>query len=235
MSTENTVNTASFALKEILEGIAEGLNEAQEALREQPPYDAFGRPNTIYQLPYLDFSLKVTSEFETTETTASDSGGSPLYARRLRFKSLTPQKSGSSSSTTDVEIHSTISGRFVASMPNEGLPQTIIQVKTEIKDAFSDPVLVKLDISVGNAAGEALVGSIVELNFDEETSVTLNSGNVLPTEDYPAFDQGEIRTGADGLASATVSIKKSLYDAGNYFVITANVGNVTKSISISNN
>jgi hypothetical protein len=63
MSTPS-INT--LALQEILLGIADGLTDAQHQLRTMAPYDEYGRPNTLYQVPYLDFQLQVTSEFETT-------------------------------------------------------------------------------------------------------------------------------------------------------------------------
>ena len=60
-------NKNALALHEILLSIADSLNVAQHELRSMPPYDEYGRPNTMYQLPYLDFSLEVNSEM-TNET-----------------------------------------------------------------------------------------------------------------------------------------------------------------------
>jgi hypothetical protein len=40
-------NITAFALQDILEGIADGLSDAQRHLRDIAPYDTFGRPNTI--------------------------------------------------------------------------------------------------------------------------------------------------------------------------------------------
>ena len=61
----------SLALHEIVLSIADSLNEAQQQLRSMPPYDEYGRPNTLYQLPYLDFNLEVISQFESTQTSGT--------------------------------------------------------------------------------------------------------------------------------------------------------------------
>jgi hypothetical protein len=50
-------NIHSLALQDILLSIAEGLNKAQNELNNMQPYDEYGRPNTIYHVPYLDFNL----------------------------------------------------------------------------------------------------------------------------------------------------------------------------------
>ena len=96
MSTNPTTQT-TFALQDILLGVADSLNEAQQALRDVEPYDSFGRPNTVYQLPYLDFSLKVTSEFETSETTQSDQ--TPKKA--IRFGAVREANTNSSTSSSN--------------------------------------------------------------------------------------------------------------------------------------
>ncbi|MGD1847500.1 MAG: hypothetical protein ACFB10_19095 [Salibacteraceae bacterium] len=98
----STSTNNSFALQEILLGISDSLNEAQEALRDVAPYDAYGRPNTTYQLPYLDFDLKVTSEFETQTTTT---GASENKRQAVRFGAVRqPAANGPGSSTSKTEV-----------------------------------------------------------------------------------------------------------------------------------
>jgi hypothetical protein len=60
----------SLALQDILLSMAEALNKAQNELNNMAPYDEYGRPNTIYHVPYLDFNLQVVTEFENTSSSA---------------------------------------------------------------------------------------------------------------------------------------------------------------------
>lgn len=220
------VSTTTFALQDILMGIADSLNEAQEALRSAPPYDALGRPNTLYQLPYLDFSLKVTSEFESEQS--ADPEADPRKA--IRFRSV-KEVATTKNTSSRTEILSTISGRFVASVPNEGLPQTIIDVRA------INPVVTKdgyyqydLEVQLSNAAGEKLIDSVVEFNFDEDASAALNASQTLS---LPLFSTSEVKTDATGIARSSVKLHAEAFDKGTWYIITVNNGTVNKSISLS--
>lgn len=219
-----TIHATTFALQDILLGLAEGLNEAQQQLREQQPYDAFGRPNTMYQLPYLDFQLQVTSEFESVT-----SGDANESKNLLRFQPARPVTTGT---TARMEIFSTISGRFVATLPNEGAPQTVIRISTETPQLTGVYYEVKMNIEIGNAAGEKLSGVVVEINFDVDTMQLLNG---VPHTTTPELPVGEVITGTEGKASAIVRIAKADFTSGKFTVISANTGPVIKTISISNN
>jgi multidrug efflux pump subunit AcrA (membrane-fusion protein) len=238
---DSTVN--SYALHDILLGIAESLNEAEQQLRNQPPYDAFGRPNTIYQLPYLDFNLQVTTEFESIDTveTTGDAGTtatSDKYERRMLY-SPAPRETATAKSSSDsnrTEIYSSISGRFVANVPNEGLPQVILlTTRTEV-DATTDPTEPTFSISatVSNAASELLPNTKVEFNFDEARTLKLNSEVALSAP--PAISIGEVITGSDASATVWVILPAAEYADTDeiFFVFILNVGPVTKLISISN-
>lgn len=213
-------NITAFALQDILEGIADGLSDAQRNLRDIAPYDSFGRPNTIYHVPYLDFSLQVTSEFQTV----TDDNNKTRSVLKFSPAKLT------SSNTSKTEIFSSVTGRFVATVPNEGLPQTIIQVKT------AEPVLdgsiykIELEAEVKNSVGEKLPGSTVEFNFDEDTTLEINGGIVVTA---PTFDIAELSTDVDGIAKSTVNIPQSEFDAGQFYVLSVNIGTVSKSVSLS--
>lgn len=228
MSTQPAKNT-TFALQDILLGIAESLNEAQQALRDAPPYDALGRPNTMYQLPYLDFNLKVTSEFESEQAQTAEE--QPRKA--IRFRSAKEVATTKNNTSARTEILSTISGRFVAAVPNEGLPQTIIQVKNGAASVTQDGYYQQeLEVQLSNAAGERLVDSIIEFNYDAEASAALNQGTII---DEPAviFAKSEVKTDSNGLAKTSISMLNMQIDQGRYFIININSGTVNKSISIS--
>lgn len=214
----------SFYLQDILLGIVDGLKEAHDRLRNLPPYDAYGRPNTLYQIPYMDFNLQVTTEFEVVTTESSTA------KTNLRFLAAP----STVNSSNKVEVFSSISGRFVAVLPNDGLPQISLAVEIAPNaDEISapDPTWIKFDltVTVSNAAGEKLTGSTVEFNFAQELSLQMSNTTTLQT---PIFDFGEVRTNANGVAKNLVKIHRSQYNGGAFFILVVNVGTVSQQISI---
>jgi len=214
------IDITAFALQDILEGIADGLSDAQRTLRDIAPYDSFGRPNTIYQVPYLEFNLQVTTEFQTvTEDEVA-------IRSQLKFK---PAKltSGTKSKT---EIFSSVSGKFVATVPNEGLPQTVILIKT------TEPVIVganyeiEVEAEVKNTVGEKFTDATVEFNFDADTSNELSPTDIIAA---PTFSIAEVSTDVDGLATTVVTIPSTEFDEGKFYVINVNIGTVSKTVSLS--
>lgn len=232
MSTQNT----SITLKEILLGISESLNEAQHQLRNAAPYDEYGRPNTLYTLPYLDFTLQVETELETTSTTDgtyNQSTGYGKYAMTEMPYSPAPVMtyrpvSKTSSSTESDKITSSISGRFVAVMPNEGLPQLIIEAipkQTNISNMYD------IEVAVFNSAGEKIPGALVEFNYNKDKTILLNTNSVL-NHHTNFVKQGEVTTDVNGLAINTIQIDATDYDAKSTIQIDINVGTVFTKISI---
>jgi hypothetical protein len=225
MSSTPSINTV--ALQEILLGLADGLNDAQRKLRSMAPYDEYGRPNTLYQVPYMDFTLQVTTEFQSVVESSGVSTAKVLFQ-------TAPKSSTTSTTTNNVEIFSSISGRFVAVLPNDGLPQTVIQVITNTPVADGSFYDIKLDVYLSNTAGEKLVNSLVEFNYDDLASQPFNTGLPAGPAIMPTFSEAEVYTDANGLCSTVVTLKKSEYDSGRFFLFTVNSGPVVKTISINN-
>lgn len=240
MSTQAKKN--ALALHEILVSISDSLNEAQNQLRNMPPYDQYGRPNTLYQLPYLDFSLEVISEIDTQSQSKPKDNSShkslskpeatsfnKVHAVRdyqfvrtqaLLFKPVTPTNKNNSSSN---KITSTISGRFVAIMPNEGLPQVFLSLQAESKDG-THKLIAKLQL----ATGEPVVGQKVELNFDANNTYALNESTSGKAEFSP---KNEGFTNAKGQFETNVTITGVA--SGKTFVFVANSGTIFKSVAIT--
>lgn len=214
------IELTTMALHDILEVLAEGLNDAQNQLRSMPPYDAFGRPNTMYQLPYLDFNLQVTTEIEITTTTEN------VEKRILRF---TPAPISQNTSNVKTEVFSTISGRFLATFPNEGLPQMVLEVKTGTPKKGDAGYDTEIEVMVGNTSGERHVNSKVEFNYDPELTKSMNATAVSGT---PIITVGEVYTSIDGKSTSVFKIPSADYEAGKIFVFVINVGTVEKIISI---
>ena len=209
---------AGLALQDILDGIADGLNEAQQSLRNRAPYDEYGRPNTIYQLPYLDFNLQVTSQFDSYLNQDNHE------QKIMRFA---PAKESLVTTRAKTEIFSTISGRFVATTPNEGLPQTILEIQTTEPKKRYAKYEVAVTVNVRNAAFENLIDSKVEFNFDEDLTTALNTVDELPT-----ITDGEVYSNREGVANTSIKIPVSDFDKGHIYVFNINVGNVHKTVSI---
>ncbi len=218
----STTTTNSLALHEIVLSIADSLNEAQETLRSVSPYDEYGRPNTLYHVPYLDFNLEVISQFETSQTGSSGGNG-------IRF---TPFRSTETTTKNQGVITSNISGKFVAAMPNEGLSQVLLQgsaVANEVTGTYASYTLTVKAIQPNN---EFIAGQRIELNFDATTSSGINSGiNVIAPvfmDSKDGFTKSE-----DGSFSVKVRLGLTDYNAGRTFIFKANSGTQFTSIAIS--
>ena len=236
----------SLALHEILLSIADSLNVAQHQLRSMTPYDEYGRLNTLYQLPYLDFSLEViseaVSEIETT-TEPNKAISNPEFIRTTAFRTKNkitkqsrqalayrlpaPSQNKTTNNSASNKITSTISGRFVAVMPNEGVPQVFIVMDTE-KVSTTE---YKLKVKLTYATNEPVVGQKVEINFDEATSLTLN--DTATTITPPLFSPSkEGFTKGDGVYETSITIESS--DVNKTIIFVANSGTIFTSVAISN-
>jgi hypothetical protein len=225
--------SSALTLKEILLGITDSLNQAQHKLRNMAPYDEYGRPNTMYQIPYLDFNLQVTSEFEnipqTTEEAVINHTAIPQKQAAMLFR---PAKPKSQSSNTSTEVVSTISGRFIATIPNEGVPQIILRCNYQTPTLAPSGTVyeVALEVAIENAAGEKMSGMRVEYNFNEDKTTLIN-GVAVTTP--PTFDTQELLTDGNGIAQNTVYLDAVDYNSGKTLFFDINAGTMLKKISIS--
>ncbi|MNJ83957.1 hypothetical protein D3C87_13890 [compost metagenome] len=234
MSSSTTIN--SLALHEIVLSIADSLNEAQDQLRSMPPYDEYGRPNTLYQIPYLDFNLEVISQFESAQTGSPSPpilrGGTlsqmapPVGA--LRF---IPFRSTETTSKNLGSITSNISGRFVAVMPNEGLPQFSLTGAGDVGGSDSTFTYLRVTFKLLQANNEPVVGQRVEINFDKDTSFSFNSNQAVGTPVFSSDKDGY--TNIHGIFEAKCKVNTVDFYNGKTFVFVANSGSQFSSISIS--
>lgn len=245
-----SIETNALSLHEILLSISDSLNKAQNQLRNMPPLDEYGRPNTLYQLPYLDFNLEVISQFTspasdkastTTSTTttpvvttpSSPTLESPKTIAQLPSTNLirfTPFLATDYSKLNTNKVTSTISGRFVAIPPNEGLPQ--VYISCQAKQSATTPTQFDIVVKLQYATADPLAGQRVEVNFDQATSLGINGIELTAAPVFLGMKDGF--TDGNGEFKTTVSVDNTDFYAGRTMIFVANSATVFSSVAISN-
>jgi hypothetical protein len=258
-------NIHTLALQDILLSIAEGLNKAQNELNNMAPYDEYGRPNTIYHVPYLDFNLQVVTEFENTTAPAQAAAVDPMAATQKVLKAGAAKKTAAkaamaavaapaagtalvqprsflrftpvhvvapvnSATKSTAKIESSISGRFVAVVPNEGLPQIFIISEATTPAISSGMYKFSIKVQVKNASNEVMANTRVEFNFD---AVTSNSLSTVPIANKPMFSKNEGLTDKDGRVDVDIALNATDYNNRSTFCFVINTSNIQKTISVS--
>ncbi len=175
MPVTDAARVSADAISALLGGLADALTDAQQAMADLPPADAFGRPLPGYRIPELDF----TFEIEMVQGAAA-------------FWDMRPAASGTPRGT----ISSTIAGKIVAVPPNAGLPETRIEA---VQDGDA------LAIRVTDAAGAILAGATVELEIDPEASAAIYAKTPTGAARLSLLGAQRVRTGPDGTASVALS------------------------------
>ena len=192
-------------LETVLVGLADSLTEAQEQLSDTPPLDSFGRPNPQYRLPYLDFEIGFRLVTQTTQD------------GRRAFLFFKP----TGSSTSNNEVTSRISGRFVAIPPGEGMPLPMLSLTVTGSGATR-----QLTLQAANTSGEALAGATVQLNVDVATSQALSATAGVPDPRIAGnvtFTSAVLTTDPVGQASTEVTLGDQLRTEA-VVLITAELG-----------
>ena len=207
------------SIEDTLLALATGIREAQEALNETPPLDAYGRPLPTYHVPYLDF--EITARIETLK----QPDGRTIFSLRL------PRIGQAGTAGKDAqELTSKLSGRFVAIPPNEGLPMVRLRITMEVVDYDER----RLSVQLSNSAGELLTGQRVEVNIDPGASQLLSKASGADFERPQAgtlLTEAVLVTGADGSASTLLKLDPREPDKG-IIVVTALAGPAKASLSV---
>lgn len=228
----------AFTLQEILLSISDSLNQAQTRLRDMPLYDQNGLVQPRYELPYLDFNLQVTSSFEETTSPSAtgqsrniggiDKYGLEVPMKRMRYMPSVP----STHSSTKNQIVSTISGRFVATMPNQGLPQLILNCTTQELGVDGQFQKIELSVLVSNTVSELIPSIPVEFNFNPQKTAALSLDGLDTSEVRLSISEGQ--TDATTASIRTIIfLPLTAYVTGNTFIVEVNAGIVNKSVSIT--
>src|SRR5690625_1381598 len=202
-----------LALHELLLSMAESLNIAQGELNNIPPYDEYGRQNTMYHLPYLDFNLKINTEFTDTSNTESKVNRNVRLLnqgpiKRARLLKVIPSRSISTNKKKEEsgEIESSISGKFIAVMPDDSATLKLICTNsTPVKDKDKNETYTfNIITQVLNAANEPVPNATVEFNFDAYETANLNGQSEIKDKIHLSY--GENSTDQNGITSTEVKI-----------------------------
>lgn len=176
----NSSKFVANSIEQILLGLAKGLSDAQTVLNELPTTDAFGRPQSSYHLPYLDFDIKATVTATSTTETQAAASTSPTLRKNAKARAIPrlrltlPDLKQDSSSTNSTQLVSTFSGRLISVPPGNTLPVPHLAARTVIEDP-AKPDQPSLHVTLSNSAGELLDNMAIELNLDIDASLQLSS------------------------------------------------------------
>lgn len=231
-----SIQTNALALHEILLSISDSLNKAQNQLRNMPAFDEYGRPNTIYQLPYLDFNLEVISEFSAPATTTTPQGRAAQLAQVStgNFLKFVPFAATDYSKLSKNKITSVISGRFIAVLPNDGLQQVYMFCQATVLKETTTSVTCQVTVRLRNATSDPLDGQRVEVNFDRQNTDSINISGAVADPVFTSPKDGFTGiAGTPGEFVTTVILNAADYQAGKTFILVANSGTVFSSVGIS--
>lgn len=178
------------SLDDYLVSIASGLADARVRLAAEPAATLPGQPAVTYQIPRLDFELKLQVSVESRPVTAA-----PVGEGRFRRVVVAPP-----TGRTQSEAASTIRGSFVAVPVEGGVPRPVLELS--VRETEEDD-RVGVSVRVRDVSGDAVEGVEVELNVDRELSAALNGRELAAATGLGA---GVVSTDVDGVASTTLLI-----------------------------
>ncbi len=229
---ENAEEFIAGTIDDYLIALADGVVRAQDELNKVAVQGAAGQPAFTYQLPKVDFELKMTFslERETESKRASSPLRSILGVRKIPLLLAAPVRPESSTETIAANAVSTIKGSFIAVPVNGGKPPNLLAVTVEKETDRSLLVGVRLY----NAVGEAIAGETVALAVDRDFSEALNTERGLPANKRKLhaatdFAEGEVVTDEAGQAVGHLNVAAG-EDPKVTIVVRATCGDLSESV-----
>jgi hypothetical protein len=203
-------------IDDYLLALADGIYKAQRQLGQLSIDLQPGQPAVTYQLPRVDFELKMTYELSQSETGDS--------SKVLRIRPADARRSSSATSRT--EAMSTIKGTFVAVPAQSGRPPAVVRSDV-VRLATSTENLARylITVTVSTAAGERLSGIEVQFNIDRRMSAALSNTAPRPyrLEDKTVVVPAVAATQGDGRATTELTISRDELGAQKLLVVTIDV------------
>jgi hypothetical protein len=218
----NQTEMLTGTIDDYLLGLADGLQKAQAQLSQVSLVVQKDEAPITYQIPRLDFELKLSFEIMQSEHGES--------TKQLRFKTVGP---GSSRHST-TEATSTIKGTLVAVPRTAGTP--LPAITTTLKQVDKNEL--RVNVSTVTAAGEVMVGVAVHFNVDRSRSRELteklgtHAAGVDPNPlGGTKFYDGVVETDTSGLAVGVLAIDPD-EAKGKFFAVTVDVLGQTETILV---
>lgn len=198
----------NISMGQYLTGLAESVRQAQRQISRKNIQGRFGLPDTLYQMPKVDFDLKLWFN----ATVDNDSSKEPnLWVNPVHAYCNYP------------ETASIIKGSFIAASAKKGVPDAVFE--TAIAEADGN-----LDVSVTVASfdKQPIICADVKFDIDPEMSLKL-SGSSYSIEQGTKFSAYVVKTDDLGIAQNTLEIDPN-QPAGSYIAIIVDVSGEIETV-----
>lgn len=169
MADSNIKKDITAPIDDYLLSIADSLQRVQQQLNYSKVLSEDGKSYTTYQLPKLEFELKMTIEMGTVQEDGT---------QRSVMKAVPVNQSSSSKKSQSITEASTIKGIFVAVPSDLGKPPPII--RTFLRSALEGPPKeYEITVIAQSAVGGYLDGVEVQFNIDRDMSGNLSKNTYI--------------------------------------------------------
>ena len=163
------------SVDEYLISLANSINHAQRYISSLYIAGRAGQPSITYQLPRVDFELKLLFQVSRTHppsgasqrNIARSEGGAFLEARPLGIDAGDPD-------SDLAEAASTIKGSFVAVPVHGGTPPPVVTTSWTSTDGDNQKVYT-ITVTVRSSLGEPVAGQEAQFNIDRDLARALNA------------------------------------------------------------
>ena len=170
-----TDELGTLSIGEYLLSLADGIVHAQQQLSLSRIASADGQAALVYQIPRVDFELKMSLELARSEGQGGEGapqvalGPGGVFAPVLKAR---PVEVGPGSGRNALSgTVSTIKGSFVAVPVQGGRPPPVVTLSLQ----QPSPLRLVMTVVVRTTASEPVVGAEAEFNIDRELSKQLSS------------------------------------------------------------
>ncbi|SDO70361.1 hypothetical protein SAMN04487957_11058 [Halomonas shengliensis] len=176
------------AVREMLLGLADALDDAQSTLSETARTSDTGHG---YEIPYLDFTFEV--EFSEEQSQGD---------RPPRIALLPKARRAGGEGERETRISSSISGRLATVPVQGGRPETLLDLT--LKPVDGRPRQWRLGVAVSNLAGERLPGVPVSLQVDAAMTEQLLGHRPSAEQRLGLLTTQRLTTGVEGGAELVI-------------------------------
>ncbi len=168
------------SIDDYLLSLAESVCQAQRQLSQMRIPGQFGQSATMYQLPRVDFELKMSFEVTQSDAPGDSSmmgpqGGRPGADKPVALRARPAGGQNKGARDTSAEAASIIKGSFVAVPAQGGKPPPMIRTFLERLSRHE----LKIRVEVRSAVGEVLKDVEVQFNVDRDLSRRLNEADSI--------------------------------------------------------